>query len=260
MEWITNPEIWIAFATLTSLEIVLGIDNIVFISILSGKLPEDQQAKARNLGLFLAMGTRILLLLALAWVIGLVEPLFTAFGQELSGRDLILLGGGLFLLGKSTYEIHHKMEGGGEDDPALRNYPSFASVITQILILDLVFSLDSVITAVGMVDEIAVMIAAVVVAVLVMLVAAGPISRFVERHPTVKILALSFLLLIGVTLILEGLEQHIPKGYIYFAMAFSLFVELLNLRAKKVRKEETKEEPVRLREFHSMPDRAPRKP
>ena len=248
MEWITNPEIWIAFATLTSLEIVLGIDNIVFISILSGKLPESQQARARTVGLALAMITRILLLLALAWVIGLVEPLFSVLGEEISGRDMILVGGGLFLVAKSTYEIHHKLEGDAEDDPALRSYPSFAAVITQILILDLVFSLDSVITAVGMVDEIGVMVAAVVVAVLVMLVAAGPISRFVERHPTVKMLALSFLLLIGVTLILEGFEQHVPKGYIYFAMAFSLFVELLNLRAKKGKKRDR----VKLKETHTV--------
>ena len=248
MEWITDPQIWIAFATLTTLEIVLGIDNIVFISILSGKLPQEQQAKARNVGLGLAMATRILLLLALAWVIGLVEPWFEVFGEEISGRDLILLAGGLFLVAKSTYEIHHKLEGDEDHDPATRSYPTFAAVITQILILDMVFSLDSVITAVGMVDEIGVMIAAVVVAVLVMLLAAGPISRFVERHPTVKMLALSFLLLIGFTLIMEGFEQHVPKGYIYFAMAFSLFVELLNLRAKKVRKKE----PIHLREIHSI--------
>ena len=252
MDWITSPEIWIAFATLTSLEIVLGIDNIVFISILSGKLPEAQQARARNIGLALAMLTRILLLLALALVIGLTATLFEVLGEEISGRDMILIGGGLFLVGKSTYEIHHKMEGDEHTDPAMRSYPSFASVIAQILLLDLVFSLDSVITAVGMVDEIGVMIAAVVVAVLVMLVAAGPISRFVERHPTVKILALSFLLLIGVTLILEGFEQHVPKGYIYFAMAFSLFVELLNLRAKKKSREAR--DPVKLREFHSLPE------
>ena len=250
MDWVTSPEIWIAFLTLTSLEIVLGIDNIVFISILSGKLPEAQQAKARTTGLALAMGTRILLLLALAWVIGLVAPLFSVLGEEISGRDLILLIGGLFLMGKSTYEIHHKLEGDTHDDPALRSYPSFRSVIIQILLLDLVFSLDSVITAVGMVDEVGVMIAAVVVAVIIMLVAAGPISRFVERHPTIKMLALSFLLLIGVTLMLEGLDQHVPKGYIYFAMAFSLFVELLNLRVMKIRKRE----PIHLREIHSIDD------
>ena len=251
MEWLTDPQIWIAFGTLTALEIVLGIDNIVFISILSGKLPEHQQGRARTLGLGLAMGTRIVLLLALAWVIGLTEPLFEVVGKEISGRDMILVAGGLFLVAKSTYEIHHKLEGDEHTDPATREYPTFASVIGQILVLDMVFSLDSVITAVGMVDEIGVMIAAVIVAVLVMLVAAGPISRFVERHPTVKMLALSFLLLIGVTLILEGLEQHVPKGYIYFAMAFSLFVEMLNLRVKKVR---SRAEPVHLREVHSLPE------
>ncbi len=248
MEWLTSPDIWIAFATLTALEIVLGIDNIVFISILSGKLPENQQAKARNTGLALAMITRILLLLVLAWVIGLVEPLFTVLGEEVSGRDLILIAGGLFLVAKSTYEVHHKLEGDADHDPANRTYPTFASVIGQILVLDMVFSLDSVITAVGMVEEVGVMIAAVVAAILVMLVAAGPISRFVEKHPTVKMLALSFLLLIGVMLILEGFDQHIPKGYIYFAMAFSLFVEMLNLRAKKMRQEK----PVQLRETHSV--------
>lgn len=250
MEWLTDPQIWIAFATLTSLEIVLGIDNIVFISILSGKLPEHQQAKARNVGLILAMVMRILLLLVLAWVIGLTAPLFAILGEELSGRDLILIAGGLFLVAKSTYEIHHKLEGETDQDPALRSYPSFASVITQILVLDLVFSLDSVITAVGMVDEIPVMVAAVIVAVLVMLMAAGPISRFVESHPTVKMLALSFLLLIGVTLMLEGFEQHVPKGYIYFAMAFSLFVEVLNLAAK--RRKKGKAGSIKLRQIHTV--------
>ncbi|HSH46924.1 MAG TPA: TerC family protein [Longimicrobiales bacterium] len=250
MEWITDPQIWIAFATLTTLEIVLGIDNIVFISILSGKLPKEQQGKARTVGLMLAMVMRVLLLLLLAWVIGLVAPLFEVMGEEISGRDLILLGGGLFLVAKATYEIHHKLEGDEQSDPANRAYPSFMAVIGQILVLDAVFSLDSVITAVGMVDEIGVMIAAVVVAILVMLVAAGPISRFVEQHPTVKMLALSFLLLIGFTLILEGFDQHVPKGYIYFGMGFSLFVEMLNLRAKKVRRKER--EPLKLREIHSI--------
>ncbi len=251
MEWLTDPEIWIAFATLTSLEIVLGIDNIVFISILAGRLPESQQARARTVGLALAMITRILLLLAIAWVIGLVEPLFSVLGEEISGRDIILVAGGLFLVAKSTYEIHHKLEGDAGSDPALRSYPTFAAVITQILLLDLVFSLDSVITAVGMVEQVGVMIAAVVVAVIVMLVAAGPISRFVEGHPTIKMLALSFLLLIGVMLILEGFDQHIPKGYIYFAMAFSLFVELLNLRVGRAR---PRPAPVRLKEVHSVGD------
>jgi predicted tellurium resistance membrane protein TerC len=231
MDWLTDPSIWIAFLTLTTLEIVLGIDNIVFISILSGKLPPEQQGRARTLGLALAMGTRILLLLALAWVIGLTAPLFAVLGHEISGRDLILILGGLFLVFKSTREIHHKLE--GEDRTELHAPPSFRSVIFQILLLDIVFSLDSVITAVGMVDEVGVMIAAVVVAVGVMLVSAGPIARFVERHPTVKMLALSFLLLIGVTLMAEGFGQHISKGYIYFAMGFSIFVEMLNLRLQK---------------------------
>lgn len=247
MAWLTDPEIWIAFATLTSLEIVLGIDNIVFISIVSSRLPEESQGKARTTGLALAMITRILLLLVLAWIIGLTAPWFSVLGEEISGRDLILLVGGLFLVAKSTYEIHHKLEGAADTPERTKVYPSFRSVIFQILVLDLVFSLDSVITAVGMVDEIGVMIAAVVVAVLVMLVAAGPISRFVEAHPTIKMLALSFLLLVGVMLILESFDQHVPKGYIYFAMAFSLFVEMLNLRLKKIR-----ETPVTLRETEAL--------
>jgi predicted tellurium resistance membrane protein TerC len=231
MELLTDPSIWIAFATLTVLEIVLGIDNIVFISILSGKLPTDQQPRARLIGLALAMVMRILLLLVLAWIIRLTFPLFEVFAQEISGRDLILIVGGLFLVAKSTYEIHEKLEGehGGKSK---RIPPSFGMVIFQILLLDIVFSLDSVITAVGMVDRVEVMIAAVVVAVAFMMVFAGPISRFVERHPTVKMLALSFLLLIGVTLIAEGFEQHISKGYIYFAMAFSVMVEMLNLKLR----------------------------
>ena len=246
MSWLTDPEIWIAFLTLTSLEIVLGIDNIVFISIVAARLPESQQAKARNVGLILAMLMRILLLLVISWVIGLTAPLFAVLGQEISWRDVILIVGGLFLVAKSTYEIHHKLEGEEDGVPGDRTkYPSFRAVILQILILDIVFSLDSVITAVGMVDEIGVMIAAVMVAVTVMLIGAGPISRFVERHPTVKMLALSFLLLIGVMLMAEGFGQHVPKGYIYFAMAFSLFVEMLNLRARKVRREARK--PVKLR-------------
>ncbi len=247
MAWITDPEIWIAFATLTALEIVLGIDNIVFISILSGRLPEGSQARARTIGLTLAMGTRIVLLLGLAWVIGLTEPLFAVLGEEVSGRDLILVGGGLFLVAKSTHEIHERLEGDERTDPAARSYPSFTAVIVQILILDAVFSLDSVITAIGMAEQVGVMIAAIVAAVGVMLVAAGPISRFVERHPTVKMLALSFLLLIGFTLLLEGFDQHVPKGYIYFGMAFSLFVEVLNLRARR-----GGSPPVHLRETHSV--------
>jgi predicted tellurium resistance membrane protein TerC len=231
MDWIADPSIWIAFLTLTVLEIVLGIDNIVFISILAGKLPLAQQARARTIGLTLAMVTRVLLLLTLAWMVRLTAPLFVVLGQAISGRDLILLGGGLFLVAKSTREIHHKLE--GEDRTAGRGHSSFRSVIIQILLLDIVFSLDSVITAVGMVEEVGVMIAAVMVAVGVMLLSAGPIGRFVDRHPTVKMLALSFLLLIGVTLIAEGFEQHISKGYIYFAMGFSVFVETLNLRLQR---------------------------
>lgn len=242
MEWIANPEIWVSLLTLTVLEIVLGIDNIVFISILAGKLPKDQQAKARNWGLGLAMLTRILLLFSITWVMSLTAPLFGVLGQEISGRDLILLAGGLFLIYKSTVEIHEKLEGEeGESDKKVVH--SFAGVISQILLLDIVFSLDSVITAVGMADELWVMIAAVVIAVGIMMFSAGPISRFVEKHPTVKMLALSFLVLIGVSLIAEGLEQHIPKGYIYFAMAFSIMVEVLNLRMKK-----TPVKPVQLRD------------
>lgn len=231
MEWLTNPEIWIALVTLTALEIVLGIDNIIFISILAGKLPTDQQAKARSTGLFLAMFVRILLLFSLSWVIGLTEPLFSVFGFDISGRDLILLVGGIFLIGKSTYEIHEKLEG-EEGHASTKIQATFASVIVQILLLDIVFSLDSVITAVGMVDVIWVMVAAVVISVAIMLVAAGSVSRFVEAHPTVKMLALSFLLLIGFSLVVEGLNVHIPKGYIYFAMGFSVFVEMLNLQLR----------------------------
>jgi predicted tellurium resistance membrane protein TerC len=232
MDWMTNPEAWVAFGTLLALEIVLGIDNVVFISILAGKLPAEQQAKARYLGLALAMVTRILLLLSISWMIRLTAPLFTVFEVEISGRDLILIIGGLFLIGKSTHEIHQRLE--GEQGHATARTATFASVIVQILLLDVVFSLDSVITAVGMVDQIGIMISAVVIAVIVMIAFAGAIGRFVERHPTVKMLALSFLLLIGMTLMAEGFDQHISKGYIYSAMAFSVFVEILNLRAKKV--------------------------
>jgi predicted tellurium resistance membrane protein TerC len=232
MDWITDPQIWIGFATLTFLEIVLGVDNIIFISILSGKLPAEQQPRARQLGLLAAMGMRIALLFSLAWIIRLTAPWFTIVGQEISGRDLILILGGLFLLAKATYEIHDKLE--GEEGHAGRKVAaSFASVILQIMALDIVFSLDSVITAVGMVDEIWVMVAAVVVAVAIMMLSAEPISAFVHRHPTVKILALSFLLLIGLSLLLEGFDHHIPKGYIYFAMGFSVFVEMINLRIRK---------------------------
>ncbi|SDY40464.1 Membrane protein TerC, possibly involved in tellurium resistance [Micromonospora pattaloongensis] len=241
MEWLTSPELYVAFATLLLLEIVLGIDNVVFISILAGKLPADQQKRARTLGLALALITRLILLASLSWVIGLTAPLFTVFGMEISGRDLILLLGGLFLLGKATYEIHEHLE--GSEHGTQRATASFAAVIAQILVLDVVFSLDSVITAVGMVDQLGIMVAAVVVAMIIMLVSAGAISRFVNQHPTVKMLALSFLLLIGGSLIAEGLDQHIPKGYVYGPIAFSIFVEFLNLRAKARRKSA---EPVHL--------------
>jgi predicted tellurium resistance membrane protein TerC len=232
MEALTDPQIWIALATLTFLEIVLGVDNIIFISILSGKLPEAQQPRARRLGLLGAMVTRVLLLFSLAWIIRLTQPWFTIVGQEISGRDLILILGGLFLLGKSTYEIHDKLEG-EEGHASARAASSFTSVIAQIMVLDIVFSLDSVITAVGMVDKLWVMMVAVMIAVGIMLGSAETISAFVHKHPTVKMLALSFLLLIGVSLIMEGFDQHIPKGYIYFAMGFSVFVEMINLRLRK---------------------------
>jgi len=224
----------IALLTLSSLEIVLGIDNIVFISILVGKLPEEQRAGARRIGLLLAMGMRIALLLAITWVMGLTQPLVTLFEHAFTGRDLILLVGGLFLVAKATWEIHDKLEGVGHDHEAAatRRRASYGAILVQIMLLDIVFSLDSVITAVGMARHIGVMIAAVVIAVLVMLVFAGAIGAFIERHPTVKMLALSFLLLIGVVLIADGFGQHVSKGYIYFAMAFSLFVELLNLRIR----------------------------
>lgn len=231
MDWLTDPQIWIAFTTLTALEIVLGIDNIIFISILAARLPLAEQPRARTTGLALAMITRILLLLSLAWMVRLTDPLAAIAGFDLSGRDLILFAGGLFLIAKSTYEIHEKLEGVSGRTSA-KVAASFAGVIVQILLLDLVFSLDSVITAVGMVRQIPVMVAAVIVAVLVMMLAAGSISAFVERHPTVKILALSFLLLIGTSLVAEGLHFHIPKGYIYFAMAFSVGVEMLNLQLR----------------------------
>jgi predicted tellurium resistance membrane protein TerC len=232
MEWLTDPQAWIAFVTLVALELVLGIDNIVFITILAGKLPGDQPRKARLIGLSLAMLMRIALLFSLSWIIGLTAPLLVVFGHELSGRDLILIGGGLFLIAKSTHEIHQKLEG-AEGEASGRVSASFVSVIVQILLLDIVFSLDSVLTAIGMVQQIEIMIAAVVIAVVFMMLFSGVIGDFVQRHPTVKMLALSFLLLIGVTLIADGFGQHIPRGYIYFAMGFSVFVEMLNLRLRK---------------------------
>jgi predicted tellurium resistance membrane protein TerC len=245
MEWITSPEAWIALVTLTFLEIVLGVDNVIFISILAGKLPADQQKKARQLGLGLAMFMRIGLLASLAWIVKLTNPLFGVLGHEVSGRDLILLLGGLFLIAKATFEIHDKLEG-EHGHASAKVVPTFASVIIQILLLDIVFSLDSVITAVGMANDLVVMVTAVVVAVGVMMVAAGAISDFVEKHPTVKMLALSFLLLIGLSLVAEGFHQHIPKGYIYFAMGFSVFVEMINLRIRAMR-HATVEAPVELR-------------
>jgi predicted tellurium resistance membrane protein TerC len=231
MEWMTTAEGWIALVTLTVLEIVLGIDNIVFISILAGRLPKESRARARKVGLTLAMLMRIALLLSITWVMRLTAPLFTVVGQDISGRDLILIVGGLFLLAKSTHEIHEKLEG-EEGGASAKVVASFGAIIVQIMLLDIVFSLDSVITAVGMAEDVAVMILAVIIAVGVMLVSAGAISDFVERHPTVKMLALSFLLLIGVSLVAEGFDQHIPKGYIYFAMFFSVFVEMINLRVR----------------------------
>ena len=240
MDWLTDPQIWIALATLTFLEIVLGVDNIIFISILSARLPENQQLRARRVGLLGAMLMRVGLLFSLAWISRLTEPVFT-IGRDISGRDLILIGGGLFLLGKSTFEIHENLEG-DEEHGAGRAAASFASVIAQIMLLDIVFSLDSVITAIGMVEELWVMITAVVVSVAIMMVAAEPISAFVHKHPTIKMLALSFLLLIGLSLILEGVGQHIPKGYIYFAMGFSVFVETINIRLRR------KSKPVHLRD------------
>ena len=244
-EWIFLPEAWIALATLSALEIVLGIDNIIFISILVGRLPKAQQQSARMLGLGLAMFTRILLLLSLAWVMGLTEPLFSVLDYQISGRDLILLGGGLFLLWKSTAEIHHSLEGEGDTAKNTTVKAAFAATLVQIAIIDIVFSLDSVITAVGMADQIEVMVLAIVIAVGVMMFSAKTISDFVDRHPTIKMLALSFLIVVGIALIGEGLGLHIPKGYIYFAMAFSLGVEMLNIRYRAKRAQ-----PVHLRPPH----------
>ena len=231
MEWLTDPQAWVALGTLTALEIVLGIDNIIFISILASKLPQSQQSMARMLGLTVAMVTRLLLLFSLSWLMSLTAPLVELLNHEISGRDLILIVGGLFLLVKSTLEIHDKLE--GEEHPgSVRTGANFFTVIVQIGLLDIVFSLDSVITAIGMVEELTIMALAIIAAVLVMMAAAGPINRFIDQHPTIKILALSFLLLVGIMLIGEGLEFHIPKGYIYFAMAFSVFVEMLNTKIR----------------------------
>ena len=235
MAWLTDPNAWIALLTLTVLEIVLGIDNIIFISILVGRLPQAVQAKARNIGLALAMIMRIALLFSIAWIARLTNPWFSIFEHPFSGRDLILLAGGLFLLYQATHEIHNKLEGDDEDGLGGKGRPSFAGVLAQIMVLDLVFSLDSVITAVGMAEHLGVMVTAVVLAVGVMLLAAGRISDFVSRHPTVKMLALSFLLLVGMSLVAEGFGHHVPKGYVYFAMGFSIFVEALNLRLRKSR-------------------------
>ncbi len=242
MDLLSNPQAWIAFATLTALELVLGIDNIIFISILVDKLPPAERERARRLGLFAAMFMRIGLLFGLAWIIGLTGPLFTVLGEEISGRDLILVGGGLFLLWKSVSEIHHLLEGvEGDRSAAVR--PAFGAVVGQIMVVDLVFSLDSIITAVGMVKWIEVMVAAVIVSVALMMLFAAPIGRFVSGHPTIKMLALAFLVVVGVVLIAAGFEHEIPKGYVYFAMAFSVAVEMLNIRLRK-----RAAEPVRLHE------------
>ena len=245
MEWLADPQAWVAFFTLLALETVLGIDNIIFISILAGKLPAAQQARARLVGLGSALVMRVLLLFSLSWVIGLTATLFSVFNQGISGRDLILILGGLFLIGKSTFEIHENLEG-EQGHASAKVKATFASVILQIFLLDAVFSLDSVITAVGMVDQISIMIAAVVVSIAFMMLFAGPVSNFVSRHPTIKMLALSFLLLIGTTLIAEGLDFHVPKGYVYFAMGFSVFVEMLNMRLRR-----GKSKPVDLHERYA---------
>jgi len=250
MHWLTDPQAWISLVTLTVLEIVLGIDNIIFISILGGKLPPAQQPRARILGLGVAMISRIVLLFSLTWVMRLTQPLFTVWRNEISGRDLILIIGGLFLLAKSTHEIHNKLEGEEEHGTA-RVQSAFLGVLVQIMLLDIVFSLDSVITAIGMANHLAIMVAAVVMAVAFMMLFAGAISDFVHRRPTVKMLALSFLLLIGVALIADGFDQHIPKGYIYFAMAFSVFVEMLNLRLRS-----REVQPVKLRGQVSLEKRS----
>jgi predicted tellurium resistance membrane protein TerC len=252
MEWLTDPEAWLALLTLTAMEIVLGIDNIVFISILTGKLPRAMQERARIVGLAGALVMRVLLLLSLTWIMGLTTPLFTVLSFEISGRDLIMLGGGLFLLAKGTYEIHDKLEGEEAHD-GQGGRASFGATIIQIMLLDIVFSLDSVITAIGMASHVEVMIVAVIIAVGFMMLFSGKIGEFVHRHPTVKMLALSFLLLIGVTLVADGLHQHIPKGYVYFAMAFSLAVEILNLRIRK------HSAPLEFRGKYAAPAKRPRR-
>lgn len=244
MEWISDPQAWVALLTLTALEIVLGIDNVIFISILAGKLPKKEQARGRQVGLIMAMGTRILLLLSLAWLTKLTAPIFAVFGYSVSGRDLILLSGGLFLLAKSTIEIHEKLEG-HEGASSAKVKASFTAVVIQIMLLDIVFSLDSVITAVGMAEDLAVMVSAVVIATGIMLFASGPIGSYVNERPTLKILALSFLLLIGVSLIAEGLHFHIPKGYTYFAMGFSFLVEMLNQQLR-----DRQQDPIKLRQAY----------
>jgi len=246
MEWLADPQAWIALATLTALEIVLGVDNIIFISILVGRLPEAQRNKARTIGLALAMGTRILLLFSLSWMMTLTTPLLDLFGRGISGRDLILIGGGLFLLWKSVHEIHNSLEGEADAKAGAAVRATFGGVLVQIAIIDIVFSLDSVITAVGLVDQLSVMVIAIVIAVGVMMVAARPIGEFVERHPTIKMLALAFLILVGFALVAEGWDFHVPKGYIYFAMAFSVGVEMLNLRMRA--RMAARAAPVRLRQ------------
>jgi predicted tellurium resistance membrane protein TerC len=251
MDWIADPNAWIALATLVALEIVLGIDNIIFISILCGRLPPEMRNRARMLGLSLALVMRILLLLSIAWIMKLTDPLFTVLGNAISGRDLILIVGGLFLLWKSVHEIHNSLEGAGEAGAAAAVATgTFGAILVQIALIDLVFSLDSVITAVGLVDEVSIMIIAVMMSVVVMMVAARPIGEFVDRHPTIKMLALSFLVLVGLVLVAEGFDTHIPKGYVYFAMAFSVAVEMLNLRARGRRQTA----PIKLKKAIDDPD------
>jgi predicted tellurium resistance membrane protein TerC len=255
MEQLANPEIWIALATLTALELVLGIDNIIFISILAARLPPQQRDKARKVGILLAAVTRLGLLMAIAWIVGLTAPLFSLFGQAFSWRDLILIGGGLFLIGKATHEIHQKLEGATETVTAGgAATATFGAVIAQIMLLDIVFSLDSIITAVGMVEQRWVMVTAILASIVFMLLFARPIGEFVERHPTVKVLALSFLIMIGLVLVADGFGQHIPKGYIYAAMAFSVFVEMINLWIR--RRAERQQPPVKLHERYAGDSRA----